>query len=368
MLLRSLAIYYFGLAMRLVQKDRENYSKSQVELAAKNILNDHLPPYGGRASGTPAKNGASNTSNANFGGGTATKTKETIVDEVEFSSNASRLVFVTETGVKNGSSVKRSVVKLHQMALTFSRELLMLQSARMRSVRYACPLLDWGDGRMWLDHYGYLGWNDAYALTFPYFSAFPTEMSGSQFVRYSQQLIEFLADMENAGIVHLDIGPHNILLDASVDEIRVIDFETGRHVPRKGFEVLSGTDAEWGDGETMAPELDLCYLGELKCTTLCDSFSVGATINVWRERIHPTEAQDLIVTCTSLIVEGLTKRRVSERWTGAMALDRWKQLPHVRTFSSPSQKQKQIPIKQVPANNTAHRTVLEDVTNHKRSP
>ena len=58
---------------------------------------------------------------------------------------------------------------------------------------------------------------------------------------------------DDAGIIHRDIAPGNVLVDTSTGTVKLIDFGLAREAPRK-TEVLTGTGAVFGTRGCMAPE------------------------------------------------------------------------------------------------------------------
>lgn len=210
------------------------------------------------------------------------------------------------------------------------------------------------------------------ALVIPEYKKIPPKLARADLLKYGRQLLEFLSDMQGAQLVHLDVRPENITLDLERDEIRVIDFETGRNLLVNGRECLVWDEDLWGGGKYMPPELDPEYCnGEYWCWEQTDSFSVGRTLEEWVEWVEPENERQSLRRAMQEVVCRLVESHPFDRWTGARALEEWKKLCASCEATVPSESQETIVTDVLPVSKRLHtvmrsdsgRSILSDIGN-----
>jgi serine/threonine protein kinase len=151
----------------------------------------------------------------------------------------------------------------------------------------------------------------------PRYDAISKVLTLQSYGRYVEQLLEFLVAMDEHGLVHLDIRPENIVWNAALDEIVVIDFELMRQLRSDGYCLLTVDDLV-GCHPIIAPEIydDMEVHGEHLCSSLCDVYSAGVTADLWRERLGD-KAQALPKAFSQLIASMTERERKNRISAGA---------------------------------------------------
>ena len=209
------------------------------------------------------------------------------------------------------------------------------------------------------------------ALVLPEYSKMPPKLTQAELLKYGRQLLEFLSDMQGARLVHLDIRPQNITLDLERDEIRVIDFETGRNLHVNGRERLLQSKDSWGGGMYKPPELDPEYgSGDYWCWEQSDAYSVGITLLEWVGWVQPENDSESLRLATRKVIGELVKVHPLDRWTGARALEEWKKLCESPETTVQDESQENDAIDVLPLSKRPHtdggdpaQIVLADITN-----
>jgi len=267
------------------------------------------------------------------------------------------------------------VFKHHTHTRSFERELMMLQAVGDKQVRHVSGLVNWGVceefGDWWMPYFREWEFEAKKALVMPEYSKMLPKLTRAELLKYGRQLLEFLSDMQGARLVHLDIRPQNITLDLERDEIRVIDFETGRNLHVNGRERLLRSKDSWGGGMYKPPELDPEYgNGDYWCWEQSDAYSVGITLLEWVEWVQPENDSESLRLATRKVIGELVKVHPLDRWTGARALEEWKKLCESPETTVQDEGQENDAIDVLPLNKRPHtdgsdpaQIVLADITN-----
>ena len=207
----------------------------------------------------------------------------------------------------------------------FERECLMHGLCAEKKIPHVGRLLESGG----IDQYFPKHWEWCFdgkqTIVLPRYDAFPKVLTLQSYGRYVEQLLEFLVAMDEHGLVHLDIRPENIVWNAALDEIVVIDLELMRQLRSDGYCLLT-VDDKVGGQPIIAPEMDhdLGEHGEHWCSSLCDVYSAGVTADLWRERLGD-KAQALPKALTQLIA-CMTERERKNRISAKTALQEFQEV------------------------------------------
>ena len=207
----------------------------------------------------------------------------------------------------------------------FERECLMYGLCAEKKISHVGRLLESGG----IDHYFPKHWewyfDGKHTIVLPRYDAISKVLTLQSYGRYVEQLLEFLVAMDEHGLVHLDIRPENIVWNAELDEIVVIDFELMRQLRSDGHCLLTADDKVGGQ-PIIAPEMDydLEVHGEHLCSSLCDVYSAGVTADLWWEQLGD-KAQALPKAFSQLIAS-MTERERKDRISAKTALQEFKEV------------------------------------------
>jgi hypothetical protein len=146
-------------------------------------------------------------------------------------------------------------------------------------------------------------------------------LSAAEYARYGQQLCAALEALHAGGIVHFDIKPANIALDAAAGQLKLIDFGLAELLLCD--DVQMAATAARGTKGFMAPEVDEVYefgwafAHSRLFTSKIDVFSAGVTLQ------RSPHAQ----TCdaASALIARMTARAVAHRLSAKEAAAQWRQ-------------------------------------------
>ena len=122
----------------------------------------------------------------------------------------------------------------------------------------------------------------------------------SDILVFALSLVRAVQKLHSIGILHCDIKPSNILWDATLKIVRLIDFEHAQ----------DEANARWYTSTTKyeAPEITL----EKPHTRKSDAYSIGKTLESMIEALKKPMARDIAAVLTSLLITSDTKRMTLE--------------------------------------------------------
>jgi archaellum component FlaC len=166
----------------------------------------------------------------------------------------------------------------------------------------------------WPCAFAAIGAIDIVALVMPRLA--PLEWSAldlAEFARYGGQLCEALAALHAGLIVHFDVKPCNIAIDAAARQLKLLDFGLSElHVgDRTAVVPARGTKA------FMAPEVEEAWLSGAKraFSPAVDVYSAGITLRASSHAASCAPASELIAQMTAVrALERVTARRAATLW------------------------------------------------------
>jgi hypothetical protein len=166
----------------------------------------------------------------------------------------------------------------------------------------------------WPCAFAAIGAIDIVALVMPRLA--PLEWSAldlAEFARYGGQLCEALAALHAGLIVHFDVKPCNIAIDATARQLKLLDFGLSElHVgDRTAVVPARGTKA------FMAPEVEEAWLSGAKraFSPAVDVYSAGITLRASSHAASCAPASELIAQMTAVrALERVTARRAATLW------------------------------------------------------
>ena len=207
----------------------------------------------------------------------------------------------------------------------FERECLMYGLCAEKKIFHVGRLLESGGIDQYFPKYWQWCLTLKQTIVLPRYDAISKVLTLQSYGRYVEQLLEFLVAMDEHGLVHLDIRPENIVWNAALDEIVVIDFELMRQLQSDGYCLLT-VDDKVGCHPIIAPEMDydLGEHGEHLCSSLCDVYSAGVTADLWWEQLGD-KAQALPKALT-LLIACMTERERKNRISAGAAFKQFQEV------------------------------------------